>query len=102
MTTFTRKMLRQPSDSVRNPPTVGPTARPIEAIPVQIPIALALAFGSGKAALTRANEVTLTVAAPTPCSPRPTFSTVRLGAAAHRADAAANSTVPPMNARLRP
>ena len=36
------------------------------AIAVQMPIAHAFCFGSGNAALTRASEVTLTVAAATP------------------------------------
>ena len=77
-------------------------ARPTDAMPVQMPMALALAFGSGKAALTRASDATFTVAAPTPCRPRPMLSTPRLGAAPHSADAAANRTMPPMNALRRP
>ena len=71
-------------------------------MPVQMPMALALAFGSGNAALTSASEATLTVAAPTPCSPRPTLRKPRFGAAAHIAEAAENSTVPPIRARRRP
>ena len=101
-TTLTKKMLRQPIVSVMNPPTVGPMASPTDAMPVQIPMARALRFGFGNAALTRASEATFTAAAPTPCSPRPMFSTPRLGAAPQRADAAANSTMPPRNTFRRP
>src|SRR4249919_3598296 len=71
--TLTKKMLRQPTDSVSTPPTVGPMARPTDAIPVQMPMARALRPGSGNAALTRASEATLTAAAPTPWRPRPMF-----------------------------
>ena len=102
MTTLTRKMLRQPNDSVRKPPTVGPMARPTEATAVHRPIALAFILALGKAALTRASEATFTIAAPTPWMPRPRLRTNRLGAAAHRAEAPANSTVPDRNMRRRP
>ncbi len=102
MRTLTKKMLRQPMFSVSTPPSVGPIARPTDAMPVHRPMALAFAFGSGKAALTRASEATLTVAAPTPCRPRPMFETPRLGAAPHTADATENNTIPPMNALRRP
>ena len=51
-------------------------------------------FGSGNAALTRASDATLTVAAPTPCRPRPRLRMTRLGAAAQIAEAAANRMVP--------
>ena len=102
MPTLTKKMLRQPIASVSKPPTVGPIARPTEAMPVQMPIALALAFGSGKAALTSASDATLTMAAPTPWRARPMFSTSSVGASPQRADAPANSTMPAMKTRRRP
>ncbi len=71
-------------------------------MPVQMPMARALRFGSGNAALTRASDATFTVAAPTPCSPRPMFSMARFGAAPQIAEATANTKVPAMNARRRP
>ena len=43
ITGLSRKMLRHPTFSVSTPPSVGPMARPTAAIPVQIPIARALA-----------------------------------------------------------
>ena len=69
-------MLRQPSCSTSSPPSVGPTAVPTLAIAVQMPIARAFCFGSGNAALTSASDVTLTVAAATPCTPRATIQDV--------------------------
>ena len=50
MNGLNRKMLRQPTCSVRMPPSVGPIARPTAAMPVQMPIAFAFALGSGNAA----------------------------------------------------
>ena len=87
---------------MRKPPTVGPMARPTAAIPVQIPMARALRLGFGNAALTRASEATLTVAAPTPCRPRPRLRTNRPGATAQMAEATEKITVPAMYTFRRP
>ena len=60
-------------------------ARPIAAIPVQIPIALAFALGSVNAALTKASDATFTIAAPMPWKPRATMSAAMLcESAGHR------------------
>src|SRR5262249_58668823 len=64
--TLTMKIERQPVCCTMKPPSVGPIAMPVFARALQIPIAQAFNFGSGKAALTSASEVTLTVAAATP------------------------------------
>ena len=77
-------------------------ARPTDAMPVHRPMALALALGSGKAALTRASDATFTVAAPTPCRPRPDVQHDQARRRPHSADAAENRTIPPMNALRRP
>ena len=77
-------------------------AMPMVATPVQSPTARALAAGSGKAAPTRANEATLTTAAPTPWTARVRFSTVTLGARPQANDAAQKMTMPVMNALRRP
>ena len=99
---LTQKMLRQPNSSVSTPPTVGPMANPTAAMPVQLPMALALAAGSVKAAPTSASEATLTMAAPVPCRPREMFSTISDGAMPHPIEAAQNRTMPPTYARRRP
>ena len=71
-------------------------ARPIAAIPVQIPIALAFALGSVNAALTKASDATFTIAAPMPWKPRATMSAAMLGASPQATDATQNTTMPTM------
>ena len=71
-------------------------ARPIAAIPVQIPIARAFALGSVNAALTNASDATFTIAAPMPWKPRATMSAAMLGESPHATDARQNTTMPTM------
>jgi hypothetical protein len=68
--TLTMKIERQPVCCTMKPPSVGPIPMAVLASAVQIPIAQAFDFGSGNAALTRASEVTLAVAAATPWTAR--------------------------------
>src|SRR5262249_51616140 len=63
--TLTMKIERQLVHCTMKPPSVGPIARAVLAIAVQMPIAHPFNFGSGNAALTSASDVTLTVAAAT-------------------------------------
>ena len=81
---------------------MGPTAMATLAMAVHRPMALALAFGSGKAALTRASDVTLATAAPAPCTPRATLRKAMLGARPQATDATVNTTRPTRKTRLRP
>ena len=96
ITGLTQKMLRQLNASVSTPPTVGPMARPTAAMPVQLPMALALAAGSVNAAPTSAREATLTIAAPAPWRPREMFSTISDGATPQPIEATQNRMMPPM------
>ena len=100
--TLTRNTLRQPSDSVSSPPTVGPTAVATLAMAVHRPMARALLVGSGKAADTSARDVTLTAAAATPWTPRATLSTSIDGASPEATDASVNTTSPSTYSRRRP
>jgi len=92
--TLTRKIARQPLRCTRMPPSVGPIASAVEAIAVQMPIAHAFCFGSAKAALTSASDVTLTVAAATPCTARPTLRTPSEPARPHATEDTVNSAMP--------
>ncbi len=92
MGTLTRKTLRQPIVSVRNPPTVGPRASPRVATAVHNPMAFAFTLASGNAALTIASEATFTAAAAAPCIARATTRNGVPGARPHAADASVNTT----------
>lgn len=72
------------------------------AMAVQIPMARAFSFASGKAALTRASEVTLTAAAPRPCAPRAVVSTAIEGANPQAIDPSVNNETPIKYQRRRP
>jgi hypothetical protein len=87
-------MLRQLNCSTRTPPSVGPIAVPTLAIAVQMPFACAFCLGSGNAALTRASEVTVTVAAAAPCTPRAMVSTSSEGAVPQTVDASVKTPMP--------
>jgi hypothetical protein len=63
---LTMKIERQPGPCTMKPPSVGPIAMAVLATAVQMPIAQLFNFGSGKAALTSASDVTLTAAAQPP------------------------------------
>jgi hypothetical protein len=88
------KIEGQPIRSTMKPPSVGPIPMAVLAIAVQIPIAQAFTFGSGNAALTRASEVTLTVAAATPWTVRATFSASSEDAMPQAAEAAVKRAIP--------
>ena len=87
-------MVRQPLPCTSRPPNVGPIAVAVLAIAVQIPIARAFCFGSGNAALTSANDVTLTVAAAIPCTVRATLSMSSVAAMPQAIEDAVNNTIP--------
>jgi hypothetical protein len=87
-------MLRQPLVCTSKPPSVGPIAVAVLAIAVQMPIARAFCFGSGNAALTSANDVTLTVAAAMPWMVRATFNASSVGAIPQATDEAVNNAMP--------
>ncbi|BBX97105.1 hypothetical protein MLAC_23990 [Mycobacterium lacus] len=95
-------MLRHPHWSTSRPPSVGPAVVPTLAMAVQIPIACAFRLASGKAALTRASEVTLAVAAPKPCTPRAMASIPNEGAKPQATDPAVNTETPVKYQRRRP
>lgn len=95
-------MLRHPHWSISRPPSVGPVVVPMLAMAVQIPMARAFSFASGKAALTRASEVTLTAAAPRPCAPRAVVSTAIEGANPQAIDPSVNNETPIKYQRRRP
>ena len=92
---LTMKIERQPVCCTMKPPSVGPIPMAVLASAVQIPIAQAFDFGSGNAALTRASEVTLAVAAATPWTARARLSTSSENAMPQAAEAAVKRAMPP-------
>src|SRR5262249_7130938 len=92
--TLTMKIERQLVHCTMKPPSVGPIARAVLAIAVQMPIAHPFNFGSGNAALTSASEVTLTVAAATPWTPRARLRNSSEEAIPQAAEAAVKRAIP--------
>ena len=86
--------MRQPLCCTRIPPSVGPIAMAVLAIAVQMPMAQAFCFASGKAALTSASEVTLTVAAAMPWIARAAFKKSSDRATPQATEAAVKSAMP--------
>ena len=74
---------------------MGPIASAVLAIAVHTPIARAFCLGSGNAALTSASDVTLTIAAATPCTVRAALRTSSVGAMPHAIDDMVNNAMPP-------
>jgi hypothetical protein len=96
-----RKMARQPTVSISQPPSTGPIAAIVAPTEAQMPIARPRASPE-KLAPRIARLLGIKTAAPTPCRPRPISSKVRLGAKAQAMEAAANSAVPKTSIRARP
>ena len=92
---------RQPSVSIRKPPTAGPSAVVIAAAPAQVPIARPR-ISCGKAAEMIARLCGTISAAPTPWIARAATSQAVPGASAHAIDAPAKTSVPATNTRRRP
>ncbi len=99
--TSTQKIHRQPGPFARPPPTNGPSAVPMLAIPNASPRALVL-VASENALLSAAIPTGKITAAPAPCSTRNATSASRLGAAAHATEASPNTPIPPSRTRRRP
>ena len=95
-------MKRQPVRSTRKPPSVGPIARAVDAIAVQMPIAQAFSFGSGNAEETRASDVTFTVAAATPWTARAALRTTSEPARPQVTEDAVKSAMPRKYSLRRP
>ena len=98
---LTKKNQRQPSRSVRAPPTRGPTAEP--AAPMAAQIAKARPRRpSGKTSPTIESGLVENSATARPCTQRPAMSTPMLGARPHMAEPSANRRTPTRSTLRRP
>ena len=96
-----KKIARQETSSVSQPPSSGPSASAIADTPAQVPIALPRSSGGN--ALEMIERVPgIMNAAPTPCTAREATSQPSLGAKPIVADASENTTTPNRNIRRRP
>ena len=98
---LTRKIQRQPANSVSAPPASGPSAAMPPIVAPQTPKAIGRA-GPRKVALTSESEVGSTAAPPTPWTTRARISRSPVGATAASRLAPTKTTIPAMKTRLRP
>ena len=96
-----RKIARQPTVSISQPPSTGPTAPAIAPAAAQKPTARLRAAPS-KAPPSTARLLGSIIAAPIPCTARAAISQARLGAAAQAAEPAAKATMPITSSRRLP
>ena len=96
-----RKIHRQPTESMSQPPTNGPTAPATPPRPDQAPMALGRSLAANDAWMI-ASEPGVSSAPPMPCSARAPMSTPMSGARPHSAEASANQTTPTTKTRRRP
>jgi hypothetical protein len=94
--------LRQPAESTRAPPTIGPTATDRPNIEPQTPIALARSAGSVNTLVTIARATGLSMLPPTACSPRKAISQPSPGASEHASEPREKTARPVWNTRRRP
>ena len=96
-----KKIARQETSSVSQPPSTGPTASAMAETPAQVPIALPRSSGGN--ALEMIERVPgIMNAAPMPWTAREATSQPSLGAKPIVAEASANTTTPNRNIRRRP
>ena len=96
-----RKITRQPTVSISQPPSTGPSAPIAAPVAAQMPIARPLPAPLNVAPR-MARLFGRSMAAPAPCTALPASSTARLVAQEQASEAAANSTVPAISIRRRP
>ena len=99
--TLTRKIQRQPSDSVIRPPTSGPIATAPPVVAPQIPNAVprSLPWNSWASS---ASETANIVAPPTPCRPRARMRKFAPGATPQSSEPPVNTITPTAKTDLRP
>ena len=96
-----KKIARQVTSSVSQPPTSGPSASAIAETPAQVPIALPRSAG-GKALVMIESVAGIISAAPTPCSARDGDQPALGGREADRRRATAKTTTPIRKTLRRP
>ena len=99
--TFTKKIQRQPRESVRIPPSNGPAATASPMVEPQIAIALPRARPLYSAPI-RASAVANKAAPPIPCSARATSSDAMFQAMPQRNEAMLKTMMPPVKTSRRP
>ncbi len=100
MGTLNQNTVRQPRP-VRNPPRIGPSIRPAPTTIALIPSARP-SSRRGKASVTRAADVAMISAPPTPWTMRPAISSVAVGARPQNTEATVNTPSPTVNIFARP
>ncbi len=100
--TFTKKIQRQETYSVRIPPSSMPTAPPPTAIVAHTPMARVRSRPSANVVVTIESAAGETSAAPRPCRARAAMRTFADGARPSSTDAAVNTTTPARKRRRRP
>src|SRR5215211_7162945 len=100
--TLNQNTARHPNAPVKTPPRRGPTTRPSDPSPAQMPMARARSAGSRRDAFTSASDAGRSAAAPMPWRTRAAISAPGVGARAHAAVAAPKVTRPNTNTRRRP
>jgi hypothetical protein len=98
---LTKKTQRQPSASVRMPPTSGPEATAAPTVAPQTAIAPKRSAPRYSYPIS-ASAVANSAAPPTPCKPLATSSAVMFQARPQSSEALVNTTTPNMNRRRRP
>ena len=96
-----KKIARQETSSVSQPPTSGPSASAIADTPAQVPIARPRSSGGNVLEMIESVPGIIS-AAPTPWTAREATSQPSVGARPIVAEAAANTTTPMRNTRRRP
>ena len=100
--TFTKKIQRHDTHSVRIPPSSNPTAPPPPDMAAYTPRARLRAWPSGKLVAISDSAVGAAMAAPTPWRPRVTMSHASPVANPPSSDAVAKTATPIMNIRRLP